>query len=357
MHRTDDDIRWVKARQPHVEPPDPETTRAARAALTAHAERCARIAAVAATPSARARPGSRRPAVARSRRRGLAFAAVTVAAAAAAAIVAVAPRAGHGGTAAPIAPAVAGGRSLVLLADHVAAAPRRGDATLVFHRNALSGEGTFTGADLYLDNGRYYYAATPAGLPAAIQAGPQDFSLKPIVDAMAAAANADPQAARAAFLKAADPLYGDDVQHESAARQDNVIWVSSIDVLGAAYGRPAVLAGTLRALSTVHAVTVTNATYRGVPTLEIAMQVPAETIDRARVERALKAKLASMTRVERRAVRAKLAAQPSAPETIPAHAMRATVNAKTGALLRYTDIGLVETYRVSRVNAADYRSR
>ena len=289
MNRTDDDIRWVTAQRPQVDAPDPEATHAARAALVAHAQRSARLAPVVATPSVGRGPAARRTAAARRRRRWTAFAAVTVAAAAAAAIVAVAPRAGHGGTAAHIAPAVAGGRSLVLLADHVAAAPRRGDATLVFHRNALSGEGTFTGADLYLDNGRYYYATTPAGLPAAIQAGPQDFSLKPIVDAMASAANADPQAARAAFLKAADPLYGEDVQHESAARQDNVIWVSSIDVLGAAYGRPAVLAGTLRALSTVHAVTVTNATDHGVPTLEIAMQVPAETVDRARVERALKA--------------------------------------------------------------------
>ena len=68
-----------------------------------------------------------------------------------------------------------------------------------------SGERTFTGADLYLDNGRYYYAGRRPGLAAAIKSGPQDYSIKPIIDAMTATSNAAPKAARAAFLKAADP--------------------------------------------------------------------------------------------------------------------------------------------------------
>ena len=49
---------------------------------------------------------------------------------------------------------------------------------------------------------------------------------------------------------------GGNIQHGSEAQQDNIIWVSGIDVFGAAYGRPPVLAGLLRALSTVHGVTV-----------------------------------------------------------------------------------------------------
>jgi hypothetical protein len=302
-----------------------------------------------------ARPAARQRRRASDRRRAATLGVVAaVAAAAAAAVLAVAP-AGHNS---PIAPAVANGQTLVLLADKVAAAPRHGDATLVYHRNAIRGEGSFTGADLYLDNGLYYYAPTPAGLPAAVKAGPQDFSLKHIITAMARASSADPDAARAAFLRAADPLYGGDVQHESRTQQDNVIWVAAIDVLGAAYGRPPVLAGTLRALSTVHGVTVKHSTLHGVPTLEIAMFVPKETANIARLRRVLRAKLKAaghLNQAQRTALQ-KLDSHVHKTST-PAHFMRATLNDRTGAFLRYTDIGLVVTYHVSRVNAATYRAR
>ncbi|HEY3764548.1 MAG TPA: hypothetical protein VGL44_05280 [Gaiellales bacterium] len=356
MNGSDDDIRWVSAQRPAIDPPDAVATSQARAELLRHAARSARLAPVAAAPSA-ARPRRRRIAVLARPRRGIAMAAAAavVAAACITAALAVAPRLGHDGINTAIAPGVAKAQTLVLLANHIALAPRRGDATLVFHRNAIRGEGTFTGADLYLDNGRYYYAMTRAGLPAAIKAGPQDFSLKPIVDAMASVSSADPSVARAAFLKAADPLYGGDIQHGPTAEQDNVIWVSGVDVLGAAYGRPAVLAGVLRALATVHGVTVTHTTFHGVRTLDIAMKVPAQTVNLAAMKRALAARIKAMghlTKAEA-AVKQKLDAQSqSAPKTIPAHFMRLTLNARTGGLMRYTDVGLVVTYHVTRVNAA-----
>jgi hypothetical protein len=358
MNRSDDDIRWISAQRPPVDPPDAVATSQARAELMRHVARSGRLAAVVGVPSA-APPRGRRIAVLARPRRGIAMAATAavVAAACISAALAVSPRLGHNGIDSAVGPGVTHAQTLVLLANHIAVAPRRGDATLVFHSNVAQGEHPFTGADLYLDDGRYYYAMTPAGLPAAVRAGPQDFSLKPIVDAMAAVSGADPHAARAAFLKAANPMWGGDVQHESHARQDNVIWVSGIDVLGAAYGRPAVLAGVLRALATVHGVTVTHAGIRGVRTLEIAMKVPAATLKRGALEARLRA-LRHLKNAAGAKLRDKLAAVSKlSPKTIPAHFMRATLNARTGALMRYTDIGLVVTYHVSRVNAARYGAR
>jgi hypothetical protein len=147
MSSTDDDIRWVKAHRPQVDPPGAEATREARAALLAHAERSS-WRAVPPVAAARRRPRRRTP-----------LAAVAVAAVAAA--VALMPVFGSSGIESAITPGVASAHSLVALATRVAAAARSGDATLVFHRNDAQGERPFTGADLYLDDGRYYYARPP----------------------------------------------------------------------------------------------------------------------------------------------------------------------------------------------------
>ena len=362
MDSFDDDIRWLRDQQPEIDLPEPEVSSRVRESVMAHADRAPRMAAVVAAPSSdRSRP-RRRLIVAFSRPRRLIAMTAAVAAVAVggyAATLAVSPS-GHSGIDSAIAPGVANAQSLVLLADNVAAAPTKGDATLVVHRNAIKGEGTFTGADLYLDNGRYYYAETPSGLPAAIKSGPQDFSIKPIVDAMAATSNADPQAARSAFLKAADPLYGGNIQHGSVAQQDNVIWVSGIDVLSAAYGRPAVLAGTLRALSTVRGVTVKHSTYQGVKTLNIALWVPKTVANYAALKRSLEAKIRAKgghPTARQKALLQKLDAAAVSKVSTPAHFERATVDARTGALMRYTDTGLVVTYHVSRVDSARYNAR
>jgi hypothetical protein len=357
MNSSDDDIRWIAQQQPEIDLPDPEVSSRARAAVMAHATGSARPGVMVAP--APARPHRRRTTAFARPRRIVAMAAgvAIVAAAGVTATLAVSHHAGNNGIESAIAPGVANAHTLVLLANHVAASPIKGDATLVFHSNVAANEQPFTGADLYLDNGRYYYAPTPKGLPAAAKAGPQDYTLKPIIDAMAATSNADPRAARAAFLKAADPEWGGHLQRASSALQDNVIWVSGIDVLGAAYGRPPVLAGMLRALSTVRGVSVTHARYHGVATLEIAMKVAAQTISPKAQKHALDSKMKRLTRAQA-ATQRKLAGKPgSKPITVPTHFTRATVNAHTGALLRYTDIGLVVTYHVSRVNAAHYGAR
>jgi hypothetical protein len=98
---------------------------------------------------------------------------------------------------------------------------------------------------------------------------------------MATVATADPNVARAAFLKAANPQWGDDTENEARARQDNAIWCIGLDVLGAAYGRPDVRAGMLRVLSTVDGVTVKHTTYEGKGALESAMYCPKQVFTKA----------------------------------------------------------------------------
>lgn len=349
MNGSDDDIRWLNSQQPQIDPPDADTTGSAREALMTHARPTTRLV-VAATPI---RSRRRRTAVfARSRRAITMAAAVAVVAVAGVTAMLAAGPSHHG-----MAPGVANAQTLVNLANQVAGVTPTGNATLVVHHNTIKGRGSFTGADLYLDSGSYYYAETPAGLPAALKASPQDYTLKPVIDAMARESSGDPQAARAAFLKAADPNFGGDVQHASTAHQDNVIWVEATDVVGAAYGHPAVLAGTLRALATVHGVSVTRGHLNGVPTLEISMFVPKDVATVARQKAAFESKIkaSGLTDAQRRALRA----QQSNVHTVttPAHYMRMTVNGRTGAVIRYTDIGLVVTYHVSRVDTAQYGGR
>jgi hypothetical protein len=287
-----------------------------------------------------------------------------MAAAAVFAAVVALPHIGGQRVASVLTPDQAYAKPLLALATHVAATPLKGNGTLVQHTNAIDGKGAFTGADLYVDNGRYYYAETPAGLKAAVKGGPQDFTLKPAIDAMASVSSADPQVARAAFLKAVNPQFGGDTEHEPAWQQDNVIWVGGIDVLGAGYGRPEVLAGMLRALATVDGVTVTSGVHEGAKTLEISMNVPEHTSSPAsRNEAAAKLKARakdSDTTADQKAATAAIIKKLTAPTTTtvtPAHVMRATVDASDGALLGYSDIGLNVTYHVSRVDAANYGLR
>ena len=126
MNECDDDIRWISDQQPAVYPPDPVATSQARAELLRHAARSARPAPVAAAPLA-TRPRGRRIGVLARPGRGIAIAAAVAVAAAVTATVAVAPRLGHDGIGSAIAPGPASAQTLVLLANHVSAAPRHGD--------------------------------------------------------------------------------------------------------------------------------------------------------------------------------------------------------------------------------------
>jgi hypothetical protein len=366
-----DELRWLKDQQPHVDPPADEATGWARTSLLLHAQRSAELVSLdsrrkpeSAASTARQKKGG----AARHRRR--LFAAAAAAIATAAAVAAIAIGVPHGGSDL-LGPAPASAAVLTLAHAVQTAAPLSGDATLIQHTNALtagpgsSTSGKFTGADLYLDDGRYYYAPTAAGLPEGVKAGPIDYSLKAVMDAMSGDGGADPQTARAAYLKAVNPLYGGDTEAEPAWQQDNVIWVSSIDLLGMAYGRPDVLARVLRVLSTVDGVTVEHTTLDGRSALAISMRDPGSKA-MSKIIAASPAPQASADPSEGvlgAAARADLAQKETKgaaelkKHPIPPHLMTLTLDDKTGALLRYTDIGLVVTYKVSRVDAADYGVR
>ena len=366
MNNESDEIRWLNDQRPHVDPPTEEATGWARASLLMHAKPSKRLVCLdsareQSTVSAPRRSGG---GLKRSRRRmAAAVAAAVVTVAAAAALVVGLP---HGGSDL-IGPAPASAAVLTLAQRIENAPPLTGDATLVRHTNDLTAgdgssiSGSFTGADLYLDEGKYYYGSTIRELRANAKDGPiADFSLKPVTDAMSAEATADPQTARAAYLKAVNPLYGGDTETEPSWQQDNVIWVSSIDLLGAAYGRPDVLAATLRVLSTVDGVSVRHVTLDGHDALAVSMKDPgskawaqitaASPVPVTAGQEASAGKLARQK--QEAAANAKLKAHP-----IPPHLMTLTLDDQTGALLRYTDIGLLVTYKVSRVDAADYGVR
>ena len=362
-----DEIRWLNDQRPHLDPPTEEATGWARASLLMHAEASKRLVCLDPRRERRdAEPAPRRSGGAqkRGRRRWVAAAAAAVVAAAAiAAVVIGLPHDGSG----LIGPAPASAAVLTLAQRIENAPPLTGDATLVLHTNDLTAgagssiSGSFTGADLYLDDGKYYYGSSVQELRANATDGPiADFSLKPVMAAMSASTGADAQTARAAFIKAVDPLWGGDIGHGPVWQQDNVIWNSAIDLLSAAYGRPDVLAATLRVLSTVEGVSVDHVTADGHDALAISMKDPgskawsqitaASPVPMTAGQAASAGKLAR--RKQEAAANAKLKAHPTPP-----HLMTLTLDDNTGALLRYTDIGLLVTYKVSRVDAAAYGAR
>jgi hypothetical protein len=161
-----------------------------------------------------------------------------------------------------------------------------------------------TGADLYGDDGSYYYAETRAGLPAAIasvQAGdmPDDQGANswigretkvaieaqsaPLAEARTDMANAalDPNVAPAtleaqakatavAKLKAAGKTF---TPMDPELHTNGMIWSNSLDALVAGAGRPDVRAGVLRLLATIPQVTVTHTTANGADALEVTSRV------------------------------------------------------------------------------------
>jgi hypothetical protein len=86
--------------------------------------------------------------------------------------------------------------------------PPTGDATLVLRHHTLANGHSFTGADLYTDDGRYFYATTRAELPATITGNQQqeDGSIQRELAAAVAAVDAPLATARETMANAAlDP--------------------------------------------------------------------------------------------------------------------------------------------------------
>jgi hypothetical protein len=273
--------------QPSPLPLDQETTARARDALLRHG----------AVPRRSVAPARR------TRRLGWPVrTAGLTALAAAAAIVAVSSIGGGGHGALGVDRASAA--PLVRLSRHVQAAPPpTGDATLVLRRHVFKDGSTMTGADLYLDDGSYFYAPTEAGLPAAIANDEDDggFAARDMAAAVAAltlptaeartrmsTAELDPDAKPAA-PPASDPKLQaflaarvarakangawSDVHESPDMLVDGQIWSNSMDALVAGGGRPDVRAGVLELLATVPEVDVTDTTYDGHAALALRSRV------------------------------------------------------------------------------------
>ena len=287
------DLDWLAALQPAPLASDANAARSARRALMAHATgRRAPLAAARPTAPVRRAPERRwiRPS------RILALTAVATTAAIAALAIG---GGGDGGHVVGVAPAAAA--PLVQLSRTVQrSVAQPGDATLVLRTQQPAGSAPSTGADLYLDNGHYYYSDSLAGLPAAIAAGDTGGDEGWIMRYLAAAvgalhtdvatarsamaiANLDPahpsapdkaalarkEAARAKLVQEgkADPPLPPATPEEHA---NGMIWSNSLQALLAGGSRPDVRAGVLKLLATIPTVTVTPGTWDGHSTLELS---------------------------------------------------------------------------------------
>jgi hypothetical protein len=172
---------------------------------------------------------------------------------------------------------------LVRLADYLQANPPKqtGDATLVLRSTNYPGTAPITVADLYADNGKYFFAQTRSGLPAEVRAnhdqGNGIFARE--IAAAIYAANGDLAVARQRMAQASGatgPIRSDVI--------DNAIWENAIQAVIAGVGNLQVRAGFLRIVSTLPEISVKNTTTDGQPALALtagqemfAPNLPAKT--------------------------------------------------------------------------------
>lgn len=204
-----------------------------------------------------------------------------------------------GGSAGPVPPVPAD--RLDQLAVTLAADPApAGDATEVVRTTSYPGQSPTRGADLYADDGRYFYSQDPAGLAAEVRSDDNVangvFGREVSIAKRAAAGSDADTAARQMAAAALDPgtastfvpsppsvplppgLSGAQAKAYLLAHapsgpvvvDDNDIWVNALDALVAGAGQPQVRAGVLRILSTLPGITVTDTTTDGIPTVTIS---------------------------------------------------------------------------------------
>jgi hypothetical protein len=301
------EITWVAERAPDVPEPDGLATEQARLALMHD------------TSAVTARP----------RRRWVpwAVAAASASAIAAAGVVVLSANASHHarpGVHAASAPAetthivrvplhhvVAGTPVLLHLAHSVShSAPLPGDATLVIHQNVVHGgqPHTFSGEDLYEDNGDYYFGQDRSELLQAVaDPASADSTEGKVIAAAAASANVSPAQA-AQNIYAASPAPSDPgtvaqgkrtaieklkaavntapaaeraaIQRKLAevenapdtvtqGQRDNYLWMNISTAFEGGAGRSDVRAGALLAASQLPHVTVTHTTFAGRPVIQV----------------------------------------------------------------------------------------
>jgi len=315
------ELEWLVAERPQPLPLDEITTARVRAELMRRADAGhARSSA----PNRRARPRVRARGL-RDRALRIAVGGVTLAGAASVALLAT----GGGGGAAhghaggggglslgPLAVQNASARQLThLSAKLVAAPPPVGDATLVLRRQVYPNSPEIDGADLYADNGDYYYSPSLSGLPAVISSGQtvdgasQDQEVRDIAAAKAAltgpidsarhqmsVANLDPAVmAHSTWKSVYGPISGQrlakmpaafrqkveevqakakaDAIHSVIGQENGMIWDNGMDALLAGAGDPNVRAGVLDLFATIPQITVTPGTLNGQQTLDLTASV------------------------------------------------------------------------------------
>jgi hypothetical protein len=174
--------------------------------------------------------------------------------------------------------------ALVKLAKRIQHTPApTGDATLVFRSHHFPDGKDFTGADLYLDDGRYFYGMTMAELEAAKDDIGEGVPKLEREAAKAAVSLPSDQARRkmidATFGPKGEPAPGSPVDKAAqAARRekleqmtgptptpapkrmidDNRVWIGAMDALIAGAGNAEVRAGVMKLLATIEAVKVTD---------------------------------------------------------------------------------------------------
>ena len=258
-----DDLDWLAAEQPATEPPDDLTTRRARTALLVHARHDGR-------PVPRPRPVA---VPRRSRERRWLRPSRVLALAGAAAVVAFAATSIPAGDGVPgsLQAEQATAAPLVRLSEQVAQEPApTGTATLVRRVHSFPDGTTMRGFDLYVDDGRYYYGATPAELRQAIRKNwdQGNGTARGVAAAEQAAERRDAEAGRAAMI-AATFTGNPDPPDEPLAQDDNRVWFGSMDALLAGAGQPDVRSGVLFLLSTISTVTTQAGTRDGRATLDL----------------------------------------------------------------------------------------
>lgn len=272
------ELDWLMQERPRPLPLDPALTARVRGELLAR------------------RRAPQRPRLRASRPRALRVS-IGGAGLAGAAVVALLATAGGASTV-----AASSSQRLTRLAITLAAdAHPIGDATLVLRTQNYPNAAPISGADLYADNGDYYYAPTVAGLPAAIgtdqtvNQGAADQEQRDLAAARAAlsgpldaarrqmsVANLQPGVTPTAIdpgsAAGATAALGAKLQRARAnavakrteslvSQEDGMIWDNSIDALLAGAGDPQVRAGVLKLLATIPQVAVTSGTLDGRPTL------------------------------------------------------------------------------------------
>ena len=204
------EIEWLAERRPQTSEPDTAATTSARTALLEHAR---------APRAAAPRPAAVSRRFVHVRRRVVAGASLVAVAAVVAA--GALPAREHPPQ---IAPPAAEAAPLVLLAKHLQHVPAPpGDATLVLRRHEFPNAPSFTGADLYLDSGRYSYGATLAELRDGAAANPDantgDNDTTKGERQAAIAANASPDKGREEMIALFTPAPGTSANPPEAARK------------------------------------------------------------------------------------------------------------------------------------------